>query len=200
MRAHLILVAAATLLAAPMPALAGDSSGTAPTAYVREERALGAHSRLIYESVAIEGARLTDAIRATADLSALAGTHASGASAAVAVQTVQYKTIGRRMTAVNNLGWVVIQYTVWQEFGYDGTKITYAPPPSYDYQANWGWRLASHSETARWITKPTHRTSRGEFLFEQEIWSPYGSIGLGKLSGWVAVFFRGTGAWTGANS
>lgn len=200
MGARFILVAAAALLATPGPALAGGLSSPQAPPYARDERALGADgARLIYESVAIEG-MLTDEIRQAADLAALIESKAPVAVAGPSAQTVQYKTIGRRMTAVNHLGWVVIQYTIWQEFGYDGTKITYSPPPTYDHQANWGWSLISHAETARWISKPTYRTSRGDFGFEQEIWSPYGYIGLGKLSGWVAVFYRGTGAWTGTNS
>ncbi|MGH2357490.1 MAG: hypothetical protein ACRDGJ_05685 [Candidatus Limnocylindria bacterium] len=200
MKSRIFLLAAAVLLALPKPALASGPPGAVSDGYARDERALGADgSRLIYESVAVEGTLLTDELRRAVDWTTL-GSRRALTDAAQGAQSVHYKTIGRRMTAVNNLGWVVIQYTIWQEFGYDGTRITYGPPPTYDQQANWGWRLVSHAESSRWITKSTYRTSRGDFAFEQEIWSPYGYIGLGKLTGWVAVYFRGTGAWTGTNS
>lgn len=37
------------------------------------------------------------------------------------VPATAYKTIGRRFSAFNSLGSLVIQYTIWQEFGYNGT-------------------------------------------------------------------------------
>lgn len=198
MRARFVLAVAAALLGAPAPAMAAGPQDAASPAYAREERSLGGGARLFLESVVIEGTALTDAMREATDLASLAGANVSRVQGEAGA--VQFKTIGRRMTAVNQLGWVVIQYTIWQEFGYDGTKITHAPPPTFDYNANWGWTLRSHTEAARWLAKPTYRTSRGDYLFDQDVWTPYGSIGLGELSGWVAVFYRGTGSWTGANS
>ncbi|HSL70985.1 MAG TPA: hypothetical protein VK864_12135 [Longimicrobiales bacterium] len=105
MRARFVLAVTAALLAVPAPAAAAGPQDASSPAYAREERALGGGARLILESVVIEGTALTDAIREATDLASLAGANVSRVQGQAGA--VQFKTIGRRMTAVNQLGWVV---------------------------------------------------------------------------------------------
>jgi hypothetical protein len=158
----------------------------------------------VYESIALDGTILTDEISTATDWEALAATGVENPSVTTlggaTIQATTFKTIGLRLTVFNSLGWVVIQYTIWQDFGYDGSRITYHPAPYYDHQANWGWSLKNHTETAWWVRNPTHRASRGWYYFKQEMWTPFGNIGLSERSGWVRVDYHGDGRWTSSGS
>lgn len=201
-----LIVALVAMMALPTTTLAANPK-KAPdpgTTYTREEVPLVDGAVAIYESIVLDGTLLTDEIRTATDWETLAATgveHPSVTTAeGVVIQATAYKTIGRRFSAFNSLGWLVIQYTVWQEFGYNGTNVTYYPAPTYDHQANWGWTMKSHSETAWWVSNPTHRATRGNFYFKYEVWTPFGNIGWNEKSGWVRVDYYGSGSWTGSNS
>jgi hypothetical protein len=201
-----LVVALVAMLALPATTLAANPNKAPPdpgTTYSREEVPLGEGAFGVYESIALDGTLLTDEIRSTADWQALAATGVENPSAmtaeGVTIQATSYKTIGRRYSAYNIFG-LVIQYTIWQEFGYNGSSITYYPKPTYDHVANSGWTFKSHSETAWWVTSPTHRASRGNYYFKYEVWTPFGNIGWNEMSGWVRVDYYGSGSWTGSNS
>jgi len=207
-RVILILAVLLSLLLPSTASAAGPKKAPAAGTYTSSVTSLGddgAYQSI--DTIALSGTLLTDQIRSAADWSALAAapldqtdaTASVQAAGAQALAATSYKTIGRRYTAYNSIGWIVIRYTIWQEFGYNGTNITYYPPPTYDHQSNWGWSLLSHSETAWWITSPTYRTSRGNFFFKQGVWSPFGDIHLSEVSGWVQLYYRGNGTWTGTN-
>lgn len=207
MKSRAILFAFALLIA--MPTLVAAAKPTNAGTYAAQRMSLGTDSNggepyALFETLVLDGTLLTSSIEAATDWRALAAQPQNKAAAqasipVAAVAATSYKTIGRRYTAFNSIGWVVISYTIWQEFGYNGSKITYAPPPSYEHDANWGWELKNHTETAWWITNPTYRASKGTFFFKQGVWSPFGNINLSEKSSWVQVNYRHTGAWTATN-
>lgn len=201
-RATLTLVLLLTLLL-PSAAQAGGSR-LAAARYLRTESALGGGARAVVESISFDGTTLTFGMRQADDWASLAARGVSKADVQAPTEggstgATSYKVIGRRYTAYNGIGWVVLQYTVWQEFGYNGTAITWYPSPYFDAQANWGWELRSHDETAAWITYPTYRRSRGDFFFKQSFWTPAGNINQSEIDGWVALYYRANGNWTATN-
>jgi hypothetical protein len=206
MKVRALLVALALLIALPATVAAADPVRVnEPGSYTVERISLGTDSQgrevfALLESIVVNG-RLTETMRGSGDWRALANQRPATRAplSAVVTAATSYKTIGRRYTALNYLNGVVIQYTIWQEFGYDGRNIVYTPAPVKDHIANFGWSLTSHSETAWWITPPTYRASRGTFTFKRLIWSPFGDIGVGEKSSWVQVNYRGSGSWTGSN-
>lgn len=197
MRRSIILLAAVAALVLPVSIVQGRS--VVVDDYTREESPLPEGATEVYESIVVLGP-LTPELRAIADWQTIAdqGSFRIGVNAADAA--VNYKTVGFRYAAYNALGWLVIQYTIWQEFGYDGTKITYFPSPTYDHAANWGWSLKSHSESHWWITNPTYATARGTYFFKQEFPTPFGGIGLQEKSGWCQVWIRGNGTYSGSGA
>ncbi len=208
MKSRAVLLAIAVLIA--LPTTVGAASPVRvdqPGTYSKETIPLGqdAKGREIHatlESIEVNGL-LTAEMRAATDWRALASVSRPSTAVAplgrVVTAATSYKTIGRRYTALNFIGGVVIQYTVWQEFGYDGRNIVYTPAPTKDHIANFGWTLTSNKEQPWWISAPTYRASRGTFAFKRMIWSPFGDIGVGEKSSWVQVNYRGTGSWSGQN-
>ena len=201
-RATLTAVLLLTLLV-PGATQAGGGR-LAATRYLRTESALGSGARAVVESISFDGTALTSGMRQADDWAALAirgirrvdvQAPTDGGPAAA----TSYKVIGRRYTAYNGIGWVVLQYTVWQEFGYTGSAITWYASPYFDAQANWGWELRSHAESAAWVTYPTYRRSRGDFFFKQSFWTPGGNNNQSELNGWVALYYRANGSWTATN-
>jgi hypothetical protein len=203
MRIRALLTLALMLsLVLPSTAQAGGARHS-PTGYARRSMDLGGGGHATVESIAFDGSVLTSSMRQADDWAALAAHGVSKAEMRIPVEGTpdgtSYKVIGRRFTAFNSIGWVVVQYTIWQEFGYTGSAISWYPAPYFDAQANWGWELRSHAEAATWIVNPTYRRTRGDFFFKQALWTPVGNINQSEVNGWVALYYRANGSWTGTN-
>jgi hypothetical protein len=174
------------------------------TGYARRDVELGGGAHATLESIVFQGSLLTSTMRHSQDWAALAAHGVSEAETKAASEAhpgtaTAYKVMGRRYTAFNSIGWVVVQYTIWQEFGYTGSAISWFPAPYFDAEANWGWELRSHTEAATWIVNPTYRRTRGDFFFKQALWTPVGNINQSEVDGWVALYYRANGSWNGTN-
>jgi len=105
-------------------------------------------------------------------------------------------TRGCYYAATNILGNVVYSYTIWQTFSYDGTNITYFPPPSHSSTSDLGWVLTSASDSHWWITQPRTAAARGNWTFTQYVGGqPYKSA-----SGWVQININGNGSTSCSSS
>jgi len=101
-------------------------------------------------------------------------------------------TAGCRLTAYNFLGLVIYSYTIWQEFSYDGVRITSFPPESSSSVAYWGWALTSDRHYHWWVRSPYTAAAKGEYAFTQYVaGQPFQS-----RSGWVQVNISGDGSWS----
>ncbi len=204
MRRSLVPVLIVALsLSFPAASSAASVSGTMPLVrdYTRSVQPLTGGAYEVRESIEING-MLADAIRKVQDWRTLQGQTMPAPSSATTLTaaTVSYYSAGMRYAAYNSFGSLVIQYTIWQTFGYDGTNITYFPASTYDSVANYLWTLTSHHESHGWITSPTFAQATGTYSFSQSAPSPWGNIGFSSKSGWVEVFIHGNGSYSGTGS
>ncbi len=105
----------------------------------------------------------------------------------------------RRYAAFNSGGQLVLEYQLYQTFGYDCVSIFYKAAPTYTHVAKYGWSLVSHDESAWWVDRPVHRRTHGEYWFRREILTPEGNIGLSEFSCWLGMDYQANGMWQGTN-
>jgi hypothetical protein len=90
-------------------------------------------------------------------------------------------------------GGTIYSYTIWQEFGSNGSTINYLPPQTFSATTDVGYSLTSNS-TQHWWINTTHKdaAARGTWTFTQYIsGQPFRSF-----SGWTQVQVKYNGTWS----